>query len=549
MSLKPQPSGPVPELTAYVAHAAFPDGNIYMRLRDELGPLYEDQDFAKLFPERGQPALSPGRLVLVTLMQFLENLSDRQAAEAVRARIDWKYALGLELTDPGFEFSALSAFRTRLVAGGAERLLLDKMLKRLRDRGLVKARGQQRTDSTHVLAAIRVLNRLELVGESLRAALNQLATIAPEWTRGVARPEWFERYSHRIEDSRLPKERADREAYARFVGGDGFALLEALDADEAAAPLRALPAVQALRVAWARHYERIGGRMRWKADAELPRAAEGIESPYDPEARYRTKRDTHWTGYMVHLTETCDEGDVHLITNVMTTPATVHEARCTAEIQDDLVAKELPPAEHLVDAAYVDAELLVQSRQEHGIDLVGPPRPDQSWQAKVEGAYDSRHFTVDWEAQRVICPEGKVSASWTAQVEPTGTATIAVKFRAQDCAACAARALCTRAKRPARGLKLYPRAEHEALRAARARLETEEGKRLYQRRAGVEGTLSQGVRAFGLRRCRYIGLAKAHLQHVITAGAMNLARLAAWFEGLPQAATRVSRFARLAPSG
>src|SRR5262249_20755353 len=149
MSLKPQPSGPVPELTAYVAHAAFPDGNTYMRLRDELGPLYEDQDFVKLFPKRGQPALSPGRLVLVTLMQFLENLSDRQAAEAVRARIDWKYALGLELTDPGFEFSALSAFRTRLVAGGAERLLLDKMLKRLRDRGLVKPRGRHRTHPPH----------------------------------------------------------------------------------------------------------------------------------------------------------------------------------------------------------------------------------------------------------------------------------------------------------------------------------------------------------------------------------------------------------------
>src|SRR3954447_11654504 len=261
MSLKPQPIGSVPELTAYVAHAAFPDGSIYMRLRDELGPLYEDQDFAKLFPKRGQPGLCPGRLVLVTLMQFLENLSDGQAADAVRARIDWKYALGLELTDPGFEFSALSAFRTRLVAGGAEQLLLDKMLKRLRDRGSVKARGRQRTDSTHVLAAIRVLNRLELVGESLRATLNQLATAAPEWTRGVARPEWFERYSCRVEDSRLPKERAEREAYARAVGADGFALLDALDADQAAAVLRSLPAVQVLRTAWARHYERTAGQV------------------------------------------------------------------------------------------------------------------------------------------------------------------------------------------------------------------------------------------------------------------------------------------------
>jgi transposase len=549
MSLRPNPLPPVPEETARVAQAAFPKGNTYLRLRDELGPLYDDRDFAALFPRRGQPGLSPGLLATVTVMQFLENLSDRQAADAVRARIDWKYALGLELTDPGFDFSVLSAFRTRLVAGSAEQLLLDKMLERFRARGLVKARGQQRTDSTHVLAAIRVLNRLELVGETLRATLNQLATVAPEWTRGVARPEWFERYCHRVEDSRLPKERAEREAYARVVGADGFALLDALDADEAAAALRSLPAVQVLRTAWARHYERIAGQVRWRADAELPRTDERIESPYDPEARYRTKRDTHWTGYMVHLTETCDKDDVHIITHVMMTTADVHEARCTAPIHRALVDQGLPPDEHLVDAAYVDAELLVSSRQEHGIDLVGPPRPDASWQTKVEGAYDAGHFTVDWEAQRVTCPEGKVSSSWSPQVEPTGAASIAVKFRVQDCGGCAARALCTRSKQTARALKLHPREEHEALQAARARLETAEGKRLYRRRAGVEGTLSQGVRAFGLRRSRYLGLAKTHLQHVITAGAMNLARVTAWFAGVPPEETRTSRFARLRMAG
>jgi hypothetical protein len=236
------------------------------------------------------------------------------------------------------------------------------------------------------------------------------------------------------------------------VGEDGFALFDALDADEAAAPLRSLPAVQVLRTAWARHYERTGGPVRWRADAELPRAAEGIESPYDPEARYRTKRDLHWTGYMVHVTETCDKDDVHIVTHVMTTTADVHEARCTTPIHRALVDQGLPPDEHLVDAAYVDAELLVSSQHEHGIDLVGPPRSDSSWQTKVEGAYDAGRFTVDWEAQRVTCPEGKVSSSWSPQVEPTGAASIAVKFRPTDCGPCVARALCTRAKQKARAL-------------------------------------------------------------------------------------------------
>ena len=148
MSLRPNPLPPVPEETARVTQAAFPKGNTYLRLRDELGPLYDDRDFAALFPRRGQPGLSPGLLATVTVMQFLENLSDRQAAAAVRARIDWKYAQGLELTDPGVDFSVLSAFRARLVVGSGEQLLRDQRLERLRARGLVNARGQQRTDST-----------------------------------------------------------------------------------------------------------------------------------------------------------------------------------------------------------------------------------------------------------------------------------------------------------------------------------------------------------------------------------------------------------------
>ena len=163
-------------------------------------------------------------------MQFAEDLSDRQAADAVRGRIDWKYALGLELDDPGFDFSVLCEFRGRLVAGGAERLLLDEMLEACKDRGLLKARARQRTDSTHVLAATRDLNRLELVGETLRAALNALATVAPEWLRQQAPPEWFDRYAARVEETRLPKGQEARYAHAEVIGGDGYRLLEALTA-------------------------------------------------------------------------------------------------------------------------------------------------------------------------------------------------------------------------------------------------------------------------------------------------------------------------------
>ena len=175
MSLTPSNIEPVPAQTFQVARAAFPKGNLYLSMRDELGTLFEDQDFIELFSRLGFPAVPPWRLALITIMQFLENLSDRQAADAVRSRIDWKYLLGLDLTDAGFDHSVLSGFRSRLVGGEKQTLLLERLLDRFRDKKLLKQRGHQRTDSTHVLAAIRVMNRLEMVTETMRAALNEVA--------------------------------------------------------------------------------------------------------------------------------------------------------------------------------------------------------------------------------------------------------------------------------------------------------------------------------------------------------------------------------------
>ena len=164
-----------------------------MRVRDELGTIYQDEAFADLFSDTGQSAEAPWRLALVTVMQFVEGLSDRQAADAVQGRIDFKYALGLELSEPGFDHTVLSEFRARLIAGNAEQLLLDTMLKLFKERGWLKARGKQRTDSTHVLAKIRALNRVLCVGATLRHALNCLALVAPDWLRAHSQPEWVER--------------------------------------------------------------------------------------------------------------------------------------------------------------------------------------------------------------------------------------------------------------------------------------------------------------------------------------------------------------------
>lgn len=224
MCLHPRPVEPIPEQTACVARAAFPKSTTAMTMRDELGTIFSDEPFAELFPVRGKPAFSPWRLALVTVMQFAENLSDRQAADAVRGRLDWKYCLSLELIDPGFDASVLCEFRSRLEGSGEEMALLYTLLERFRELGLLKARGRQRTDSTHVLANVRRLNRLnrlKRVGETMRLALNALAGAAPEWLGKRAKPEWIERYALPFSEFRLPKGHTKRTGEAGVWRGAG----------------------------------------------------------------------------------------------------------------------------------------------------------------------------------------------------------------------------------------------------------------------------------------------------------------------------------------
>jgi len=563
MSLLSQPLPSVPDDTVRIACAAFRRGNPYVLLKDKLGAVFADADFADLYPKLGQPAYAPWRLALVTLMQFRDGLSDRQAADAVRGRIDWKYLLALDLADAGFDFSVLCEFRGRLLQHEATERLLARLLDAARDGGLLKSRGRQRTDSTHVLAAVRTLNRLELVGETLRAALNAIAVAAPDWLRAVAPADWHERYDRRVEDMRLPDTPPKREAYAAQVGTDGFALLDALDRAGAPADPAALPEVAVLHRVWARHFERIeagadsggsageptGGRVRMRP-VQGRGPGDRVESPYETDARFRSKRATRWTGYMVHLTQTCGEDSPRLVVHADTTPANMHEAERTAAIHDALAAKGVAPSEHLVDSAYINAGHLVAARTQHGIDLVGPGRPNVSCQSRSGGdAFTLADFTVDWNRKVVRCPEGKESGLWTSNTKHHGPGSIIhVHFRAADCRPCPSRARCTRScsKYQGRVLAVMPRPEHEALAAARVRQDTAEGRRLYAQRNGVEGTLSQAVRGFGLRQARYRVLPKTGLQHVATAAALNLDRIAAWFAGRPLAPTRTSRFAALA---
>lgn len=533
-------------------------------IRDELGEVFADEQFAEAFADRGTPGWSPGRLALVTALQMVENLTDRQAAEAVRDKISWKYALGLGLTDTGFDFSVLSEFRTRVAGHGLEARALDLLVAALVDKGLIKARGKARTDSTHVLAAVRDLNRLELAGECVRAALEAIAAAAPQWlAEALDVSGWASGYGARIDSWRLPTSKTKRAQLAAAYGQDGFTLLEAVYVADSPPWLADLPAVEALRRVLVQNYlvvtDRTGREVITRRDADthgLPPGRCRITSPYDTDARYGGKRDLVWNGYKLHITETCDaepatddDDDVvsappNLITNVATTDASVPDVAMTAPIHHELARRGVLPAEHYLDSGYPSADLLVSSQAEHGIALVTPMLADTSPQARAGDGYDRSAFTVDWDNRNVTCPQGATSTSWAPTVQ-RGTEVIVVRFDRRTCQNCPVKTRCTTATRTGRQLTIRPRPVQEALDAARAEQTTTGWQAKYARRAGAESTIAQSVKVTDSRQARYRGLPKTRLEHVFKAIALNFIRLDAWFNGVPVDPRRTSHLTRL----
>lgn len=394
------------------------------------------------------------------------------------------------------------------------------------------------------------LFRLENVAETLRAALNAVATVTPDWLRSWVPSEWFERYGRPVEEYRLPKGVTSRYELAETIGNDGIQLLIAVYEQETTPKwLRQIPAIEILRQTWVhQYYTNVeSGKLCWRSAADLPPAGKRFDSPYDTDARYGNKRSTTWTGYKVHITETCDANDVHLITNVETTHAHLSDVDQTQPIHEALEEKDLLPKEHIVDAGYVDSELLVKSQIDFDIELIGPVRPNVSWQAKTPGGYDISKFTVDWSTKTVTCPQGQKSTTWTPAIDNWGNSGISVKFPAKTCRICNFRHLCVKSKSESepRKLRLRPQQEHQILQTIRKQQDTDEWKERYNTRAGVEGTLSQAINAFGLRQARYRNLPKVRLQHQITAVAINVVRMVSWLNGIPHAQTRISQFAAL----
>jgi transposase len=364
---------------------------------------------------------------------------------------------------------------------------------------------------------------------------------------------WYDRYGLRADRGRLPKEASKRDALALQIGADGYQLLDEVGKDGSPLALRNLPALEVLRRIWLQHYYRctVPGleALRWRTTDEGPPSALLIQSPYDLEARYSSKRDTHWVGYKVHLTETCDPDQPDLITQIITTPATTPDCMMGPAIVHDLATRELLPGTHLLDGGYVDADFLVTAQTRYQIDVVGPAFGSYSRQHQTGQGYDLQAFILDWDAQQARCPQGHTSVNWRPGHDVSGDPVIRIRFHGPTCRACPARRACTAAKDAPRQLTVRPQIHHEAIQAARQRQDTTEFKAQYALRAGVESSLSQAIRRFDLRRSRYLGLARTHLQQLLTATAMNVVRVIAWLRGEPLGEHRrqPGHFALLAP--
>jgi transposase len=455
MSLKPQPSRPMPEDLARLGAILLPQDSPYRLIGDQLYARYDNATFVDLYHAEGKPALPPVDLLFVLALQALEDIGDRAAADAVRLRLDWKYALHLPLEYAGFDFSVLSDFRARLLAHDAATRLFDTLLAQLRELGLLKRRGRQRTDSLAVLARIHLLTRIERVAETLHLAIQALLQADLTWAKSTLPPAWEELYGQRTVVERLSE--AERSLLQTETGRDGQWLLARLADPSSPADLTTLPEVATLRTVWAQHYEVREEQLVFQ-DLRGYDGTLQIQSPHDAEARWSKKGSQHWVGYKLQVTETDDEEMPHLITDSAITSSVEGDTTALGAIAARQAARAVLPSERYVEQAYVSGGTLSASA-ERGEDLIGPaPSSDPSPQARMVDGLTQAHFLLDLETLLATCPAG---ATAVGRLHSDGT--IRFEFARDRCSGCALRPRCCTGKG---GRRLTTSPGHTALVAA-----------------------------------------------------------------------------------
>lgn len=516
MTLRIRTNTEIPEDTATLGRKLLKANSRYRVIGDHLPEIVCDEDFADIYAPTGRNAVSPALLSMVTIFQFLEDVPDREAAEMVVIRVDWKYALHLPLDYAGFHPTDLCNFRKRLVENEQEALVFDSMLKKVKALGFLKKKGKQRTDSTHVLAVVQKLSRLELVTETMRVALRAIQRAHEGWYQQVIPATFAEVYAETRQDYRLSD--TERQAALRQTGADGFWLLDLIDRD-GPPDIQTLAEVETLRMVWEQQYERVEGQVT-ERKTMIVSCKELIVSPHETEARSAKKRDKSWIGSKVHVTETISddpEEEPNFITDVTTDLAPAGDTEALGTIRQSLRQRELLPHQQITDGGYISGKEIAESRAED-VELIGPARPDPS----PEG-FQLANFQADPEQRQATCPAGDQPERWSEHTTPDGQRTIKAHFGSQ-CTGCPffGQGKCTQS---AKGRTLSFSEYYPELAARRLEEKNEAFWETMKLRPGIEGTLSEMVRQHGLRRSRYRGLVKTHLQNLFKAAAVNLKRL------------------------
>jgi len=521
MSLRPVGSQRSFYHTDYLCADLFGPANRYRLFREKIWPKLLELSpklHALYCEDNGRPAVDPVLLCGVTLLQFMEKVADRKASEHVVYHLGWKYALDLELDYEGFHSTVLVYFRDRLEEQKAERMIFDGVVKLLIELGLVKKRGKQRLDSTHIVGYVKAMSWLECAMETLRLALEDLE----QEVREKKRPEFWERhwglYVHSKLDWRLSK--TEHDSRYRQCGQDIRELLEWLDRNDP--KLTEREAVKLLRRVFDEQFEVVEGKLE-PTSKRPPRA---VQNPHDPDAHYADKRTKQWIGYKVHVVESVDpqqpikkkgEPAEHFITEILTTEAAQDEmAGLTETLKREQQHHEITPQAMYADAGYVTENTLTQAEQ-NGMELLGPTRPDPH-----KGAYNTDGFHVDIDKRQAVCPQGNLSTQCSRIKDNyQGTEYYRIEWASQ-CDRCPVQKQCTRSKGGRRTLVVGLR--HDLVQRRREQMREAGFSKTMHPRNGIEATHSELVRGHGLRRTKYRGRSRVSLSHYFMGAACNVKR-------------------------
>ncbi len=501
----------IPQEISHWGKKYLKDNNLYRVVGDQLLSFISIDEFTSMYSNTGRPSISPIILSLVTLFQFLEGIPDRVASEYVMTRLDWKYALHISMYTPGFHYSDLCNFRKRLTEHDKESLLFDQLLTKIESLGFLKKYKRQRTDSTHVLAVVRELSRLENLSESLRVSLRAIhksdSTFYEMKIPALYREHWGTVQSdYQMTDSQRT------EALER-AGQDIYWLLSFLETNKKS--LLRLPELEVLQTLFYQHFTVQNSQkacLKDKADT----GKDKIQSPHEPEARYSEKRGKSWVGYKAHITETANEkGEVNFITNITTTNSCEQDNETLSGIQEELEAGNLKPEQQFTDKGYVTGANLSESDKKN-IQLMG-----EASQLSNKGLFTADDFTIDYQSKTATCPAQCTSISWKKRESGEHKGDIQIRFGNQ-CNYCSLKEKCTKSKR---GRRLRLNLHYPMLRKRREESRTDAFKELMKRRSPVEGTISEMVRAHGLRTSRYRGMLKTRFHDLMIGTAVNLKRL------------------------